>query len=53
MVAEWWKKAEAGDAKFQELMGECYADNASSDGVQISLKIGEIRVHDFADLIHD
>ena len=53
MVAEWWKKAEAGDAKFQELMGECYADNASSDGVQISLKIGEVRVHDFADFIHD
>ena len=33
MVAEWRKKAEAGDAKFQVLMGACYADDASSDGV--------------------
>ena len=29
-VPEWRKKAEAGDAKSQELMGECYADDASA-----------------------
>lgn len=33
LVAEWRKKAEAGEAKFQELMGECYADDATDDGV--------------------
>jgi len=33
MVAEWRKKAEAGEAVFQELMGECFADDASSDGI--------------------
>ena len=33
LVAEWRKKAEAGEAKFQELMGECYADAYSSFGV--------------------
>jgi TPR repeat protein len=33
LVAEWRKKAEAGDAKFQEIMGECYYDASSSFGV--------------------
>ena len=35
LAAEWRKKAEAGEAKFQELMGECYADDASSDGIPL------------------
>ena len=35
LAAEWRKKAEAGDAVFQELMGECYADDASSDGIPV------------------
>ena len=34
-VPEWRKKAEAGDAASQELMGECYADDASSDGIPL------------------
>jgi TPR repeat protein len=35
LAAEWRKKAEAGDAVFQELMGECYADDVSSDGIPV------------------
>ena len=35
LAAEWRKKAEAGDAASQELMGECYADDASSDGIPL------------------
>ena len=33
LTSEWRKKAEAGEAEFQELMGECYADVYSSFGV--------------------
>jgi len=34
-AADWRKKAGAGDANSQELMGECYADDASSDGIPL------------------
>lgn len=35
MVAQWRKKAEAGDAKFQGLLGFCYNDDASKDGIPL------------------
>ena len=34
-VAEWRKKAEAGDAKFQAMIGECYADGDRDNGISV------------------